>query len=123
MVNYKFTVIGAVKGANTFTVANEKVNIFEGLAMAGDITPFGKKNQVKLLREDEQGRKRMVALDLNDPDIVNSPYYNLQQNDILYVESGKAAMRSAKMGNITPWVSVLSVLVSLASLGVVLFNK
>ena len=58
----------------------------------------------------------MVALDLNDPDIVNSPYYNLQQNDILYVESGKAAMRSAKMGNITPWVSVLSVLVSLASL-------
>ena len=123
MVNYKFTVIGAVKGANTFTVANEKVNIFEALAMAGDITPFGKKNQVKLLREDEQGRKRMVALDLNDPDIVNSPYYNLQQNDILYVESGKAAMRSAKMGNITPWVSVLSVLVSLASLGVVLFNK
>ena len=123
MVNYKFTVIGAVKGANTFTVANEKVNIFEALAMAGDITPFGKKNQVKLLWEDEQGRKRMVALDLNDPDIVNSPYYNLQQNDILYVESGKAAMRSAKMGNITPWVSVLSVLVSLASLGVVLFNK
>ena len=79
-------------------MANEKVNIFEALAMAGDITPFGKKNQVKLLREDEQGRKRMVALDLNDPDIVNSPYYNLQQNDILYVESGKAAMRSAKMG-------------------------
>ena len=53
----------------------------------------------------------------------NSTTYNLQQNDILYVESGKAAMRSAKMGNITPWVSVLSVLVSLASLGVVLSNK
>ena len=67
--------------------------------------------------------QKWKALDLNDPDIVNSPYYNLQQNDILYVESGKAAMRSAKMGNITPWVSVLSVLVSLASLGVVLFNK
>lgn len=123
MVNYKFTVIGAVKGANTFTVANEKVNIFEALAMAGDITPFGKRNQVKLLREDEQGRRKMVALNLNDPDIVNSPYYNLQQNDILYVESGKAETRSARMGNVTPWVSIVSVLTSLVSLGVILFDK
>lgn len=123
MVNYKFTVIGAVKEANTFTVANEKVNIFEALAMAGDVTPFGKKDQVKLLREDEQGHRKMVALNLNDPDIVNSPYYNLQQNDILYVESGKAETRSARMGNVTPWVSIVSVLTSLVSLGVILFDK
>ena len=85
--------------------------------MAGDITPFGKKNQVKLLREDEQGRKRMVALDLNDPDIVNSPYYNLQQNDILYVTPNKTKAKNASISNSTTiWFSVVGTLVSLASL-------
>lgn len=121
MTNYKFTVLGAVGSSNTFTTANEKVNIFEALAMAGDITPFGKKDQVKLLREDEQGRKTMVSLNLNDPNIVLSPYYNLQQNDIVYVETSKAEKRSARIGNVTPWVSIVSVVTSLVSLGVLLF--
>ena len=123
MSNYKISVIGEVNRPGTFTINNEKVNLFEALAMAGDMTVYGIRSNVKLIREDNNGQRNIISLNLNEQNILHSPYYYLQQNDILYVESGKAAMRSAKMGNITPWVSVLSVLVSLASLGVVLFNK
>ena len=122
MVNYKFSVLGEVGKPNTFTVANEKVNVFEALAMAGDMTIYGKRNNVKLLREDEQGRKETVLLDLKDPGIVSSPYYYLQQNDILYVEPRKSKIRSSEMSAITPWVSILSVLTSLTSLAVALFK-
>ena len=122
MVNYKISVIGEVGSPGTFTISNEKVNIFEALAMAGDMTIYGKRNNVKLLREDEQGRKEIVLLDLKDPGIVSSPYYYLQQNDILYVEPRKSKIRSSEMSAITPWVSILSVLTSLTSLAVALFK-
>ena len=122
MVNYKFSVLGEVGKPTTFPVANEKVNVFEALAMAGDMTIYGKRNNVKLLREDEQGRKEIVLLDLKDPGIVSSPYYYLQQNDILYVEPRKSKIRSSEMSAITPWVSILSVLTSLTSLAVALFK-
>lgn len=122
MVNYKFSVLGEVSKPSTFTVANEKVNVFEALAMAGDMTIYGKRDNVKLLREDEQGRKEIVLLDLKDPGIVSSPYYYLQQNDIVYVEPSKSKIKSSKMSTITPWVSILSVLTSLSSLAVALFR-
>lgn len=122
MVNYKFSVLGEVGKPNTFTVANEKVNVFEALAMAGDMTIFGKRDNVKLLRADEQGRKEIILLNLQDPGIVSSPYYYLQQNDILYVEPGKSKIRSSEMGSITPWISILSVLTSLTTLAVALFK-
>lgn len=122
MVNYKFSVLGEVNKPNTFTVANEKVNVFEALAMAGDMTIYGKRNNVKLLREDEQGRKEIVLLNLNDPGLVSSPYYYLQQNDIVYVEPSKAKIKTSQMATITPWVSVLSVLTSLTSLAIVFFR-
>lgn len=122
MSNYKISVLGEVNSPGTFTINNEKVNIFEALAMAGDMTIYGKRNNVKLLREDEQGRKEIVLLDLKDPGIVSSPYYYLQQNDILYVEPRKSKIRSSEMSAITPWVSILSVLTSLTSLAVALFK-
>lgn len=122
MVNYKFSVLGEVGKPSTFTVANEKVNVLEALAMAGDMTIYGKRDNVKLLREDEQGRKEIVLLNLKDPGIVSSPYYYLQQNDILYVEPSKSKIRSSEMSAITPWVSILSVLTSLTSLAFALFK-
>ena len=122
MINYKFTVLGEVAKPNTFTVANEKVNIFEALAMAGDMTIFGKRGNVKLLREDEKGRKEIIELNLKDPGIVMSPYYYSQQNDIVYVEPNKSKIKNASMTSITPWVSILSVLTSLTSIGVVIFR-
>ena len=117
MVNYKISVIGEVAHPGTFTISNEKVNIFEALAMAGDMTVYGIRDKVKLIREDNQGKREIITLNLNDSDIINSPYYYLQQNDILYVTPNKTISKNSGISNSTTiWISVVGTLVSLASL-------
>ena len=123
MVNYKISVLGEVANPGTFTVSNEKVNVLEALAMAGDMTIWGLRDNVKLVREKDNGVKEIVLLDLNQADIVNSPYYYLQQNDILYVSPNKTKAKNSDIGQSTSlWVSATSILVSLASLLVTIFK-
>jgi len=119
-VNYKISVIGEVNRPNTFTVVNEKVNVLEALALAGDLTIFGKRENVKLIREHADGGKEIVLINLNDSELVRSPYFYLQQNDILYVEPNKAKARNSQVSTTTGlWISSISILISAASL---LFN-
>ena len=117
MTNYKISVLGEVAQPGTFTVSNEKVNVLEALAMAGDMTIWGMRNNVKLVREDATGKREIIMLDLNDADIVTSPYYYLQQNDILYVTPNKTKSKNSDIGqSTTMWFSATSILVSIASL-------
>lgn len=117
MVNYKISVIGEVANPGTFTISNEKVNIFEALAMAGDMTVYGIRDKVKLIREDNFGKREIITLNLNDGNIINSPYYYLQQNDILYVTPNKTISKNSGISNSTTiWISIVGTLVSLASL-------
>lgn len=123
MVNYKISVLGEVARPGTFTINNEKVNLLEALAMAGDMTVWGVRDNVKLIREDADGRQEIVILDLNSAETILSPYYWLQQNDIIYVTPNKAKARNSDIGNSTSlWFSATSVLVSLASLLVNIFR-
>lgn len=117
MTNYKISVIGEVNRPGMFTVNNEKINILEALAQAGDLTIHGVRTNVKLIREDASGKKQIVTLNLNDANIVNSPYYYLQQNDIVYVEPNKVKARNSGIGQSTSlWLTSTSILISLASL-------
>ena len=117
MANYKISVLGEVKSPGTFTVSNEKVNVLEALAMAGDMTIYGVRDNVKLIREDAQGKRQIVMLDLTKSDLVLSPYFYLQQNDILYVTPNKTVSKNSDIGNTTSVViSATSILVSIASL-------
>lgn len=84
-LNFKVTVIGEVNKPSTFAVANDKVNVLEALGMAGDMTAYGKRENVLVIREDD-GKRHMARLDLNSSAAFNSPYFHLQQNDIVYVE-------------------------------------
>ena len=120
MANYKISVLGEVARPGTFTVSNEKVNVLEALAMAGDLTIWGMRDNVKLVREDAKGTRSIVELDLTKSDLIASPYYYLQQNDILYVTPNKTKAKNSDIGQSTSlWVSATSILVSVASL---LFN-
>ena len=120
MVIYKISVIGEVTRPGTFTISNEKVNLLEALAMAGDMTVYGLRDNVRLIREDSNGKQQIITLDLNKAETILSPYYWLQQNDIIYVTPNKAKARNSDIGNSTSlWFSATSILVSLASL---LFN-
>lgn len=123
MVNYKISVLGEVNKPGTFTVTNEKVNVLEALAMAGDMTVYGVRENVKLVREDANGKRLIQTLNLNDADLVLSPYFYLQQNDILYVTPNKTKARNSDIGNSTTiWISATSILVSIASLLVTVFK-
>ena len=75
MMNYKISVIGEVARPGTFTISNEKVNLLEALAMAGDMTVYGLRDDIKLIREDTNGRQEIVTLDLNKAETILSPYY------------------------------------------------
>jgi len=117
MANYKVTVTGEVSKPGMYTVSNGKINIFEALAMAGDMTIWGRRDSVKVIREDMTGRKSIVKLDLNDANIINSPYYQLQQNDVVYVTPNKVKAKNSDTGSSTSlWFTSVSILVSLASL-------
>ena len=117
MANYKISVMGEVAKPGTFTITNEKVNIMEALAMAGDMTVYGQRDKVKLIREDAQGNRQVIPLNLNDADIIVSPYYYLQQNDVVYVTPNKTKAKNASISNSTTiWFSVVGTLVALASL-------
>lgn len=117
MINYKISVIGEVAKPGTFTINNEKVNLFEALAMAGDMTVYGMRDNVKLIRENSRGEQQIITLDLNKAETILSPYYYLQQNDIIYVTPNKTKARNSDIGTSTSlWFSATSILVSVASL-------
>ena len=117
MSSYSISVLGEVKMPGSFPVSREKINIFEALALAGDMTIYGVRDRVRLIREDVVGKKEIHVLDLTDANIINSPYYYLQQNDIIYVEPSKVKKQDARVGSMTNlWFSATSILVSLASI-------
>lgn len=124
MTNYKISVLGEVNNPGSFTVSNEKVNVLEALAMAGDMTVYGVRTNVKLVREDANGKQNIISLDLTKSDFITSPYFYLKQNDILYVTPNKTKAKNSDIGNSTTlWVSATSILVSIASLLVTVFKK
>lgn len=115
--NYKISVLGEVNSPGTYTVPSEKVTIYEALSLAKDMTIWGRRDNVKLIREDSTGKKSIHELNLNDADIINSPYFYLQQNDVLYVTPNRTKAKNSDIGTSTSyWVSSISILVSIASL-------
>jgi len=83
--NFRFSVIGEVKSPGTFSLATEKVSIFEALAQAGDISSLGKYENVHILR-DVNGKRRIITVNLTDKNILNSPNYYINRYDLIYVE-------------------------------------
>lgn len=115
--SYRVTVAGEVGRPGVIPVSTEKISIVEALAQAGDLTIYGKRDNVLLIREDAQGEKHAIRLNLNDANIINSPYYYLQQNDIVYVQpNGVKAQNSGIGQSTTLWFSVVGIITSVASL-------
>lgn len=119
-VDFKISVLGEVTAPGTFTIKNGKVTILEALAHARDLTIYGQRDNVKVVREDENGRKEVYEVNLNDASLFTSPCYYLQQNDVVYVTPNKSKAKNSDIGSSTSlWFSGTSILISLASL---LFN-
>ncbi|MFD2203290.1 polysaccharide biosynthesis/export family protein [Shivajiella indica] len=87
-MNFKVTVIGEVQRPNSFVIPTEKITVLEALGLAGDMTAYGKRENVLVIREID-GVRTASRINLNEKGVLNSPYYYLQQNDIVYVEPYK----------------------------------
>ena len=122
--SYPVTVIGEVGGPKVVPVTTEKMNIIEALAQAGDLTIYGKRENVLLIREDSTGEKSAHRLNLNDANLFKSPYYYLQQNDIVYVEPNKVKATNSTIGSSTTlWFSFVGIVTSVATLVLSILRK
>ncbi len=87
-LNYRFTMIGEVSRPSLYSIPSDHINIFEAIAMAGDLTFYGRRDNVLVIRE-KDGKREFGRIDLTKPEVMGSPYFYLQQNDIVYVEQNK----------------------------------
>src|SRR5690606_10602165 len=116
ITNYKVTVLGEVNRPGTFTIPDERITLLEALGMAGDLNIYGKRNNVLVLRE-ENGVRTYSKIDLTKSDFIDSPFYYLKQNDVVYVQPNNAQVGAAAYNrNATVYISIASVLISLAVL-------
>lgn len=87
--NFNVSVLGEVKNPGQKESVSQKINIFQALGLAGDMTDYGDRTNVKLIRTGDDGVDQIVNIDLSRSDVVTSPYYYMKQNDILYVQPDK----------------------------------
>lgn len=112
IVNYKVTVLGEVNRPGSYTIDGERVTLPEALGLAGDMTIYGKRNNIIILREVD-GKKEHEIIDLTSIKSLNSDYYYLKQNDVVYVSPNGAQIQSSKFNrNASVYVSVASLLIS-----------
>ncbi len=119
-LNYKVTILGEVKNPSSLTIPNEKVSLLEALGLVGDITIYGRRDNITLIR-DEDGVKRIRKIDLTTNEIFNSPYYYLKSNDIVYVQPNKGRIASASESK--TWIPVILSTISLAVITIVTINN
>lgn len=122
--SFHFTVLGEVGSPGVKTSGREKCSLLDAIAMSGDINILGKRENIMLIREAADGGKSVHRLNILDPNVMKSPYFYLQQNDVLYVEPNSIRKTNASIGTSTHlWFSLASVLVSSATLVVNVINK
>ena len=122
ITNYTINILGEVTSPGKFITTNDRMTIFDGLALAGDMTIYGRRDNVKILRENADGVKEYITLNLNDKNVIYSPAYYLEQNDVVYVEPNNSKSRSSSYGAAETFgITTLSVLLTLTSLILTIF--
>ncbi|AWG25376.1 polysaccharide biosynthesis/export family protein [Flavobacterium kingsejongi] len=115
-LNFKVTVSGEVTQPKTHTITTDRVTLIEALSMSGDLTIYGRRDNILVIRE-ENGKKMHARIDMTKSDFINSPFYYLSQNDVVYVEPNKTRVNSAGVGpNTSIIISAISLLVTVIAL-------
>lgn len=105
LMNFRVVITGAVGSPGVYQSKNERLNLMEALAMAGDLDIKGDRENILLYRTNPDGTREVHKLDINDRNILLSPYFNLQQNDIIYVVPNKSMQKNA--WQINPYVTAV----------------
>lgn len=115
-MNFRFAVFGEVRSPGYFTIANEKINLFEALSQAGGTTQYSRLDNVKLIK-DVNGDRKIITLNFNDKSILNTPYFYLDRYDMLYVAPSENKANSENLNRslpvITASVSLIAILITI----------
>jgi polysaccharide export outer membrane protein len=116
LINFTITVLGEVNRPGAYTVQDENISLTEALGLAGDLTIYGKRNDIFLIREVD-GRKKYAKYDLTSINVVNSPVYYLAQNDVIYVKPNNARVKTSSYNpNTGVLISAISTLATIAAI-------
>lgn len=114
-LNFKISVLGEVKSPGTFSLQTERVTILDALGLSGDITDFGKKNNVMVVRENN-GQIERGRIDLTSNSMFSSPYYRLQQNDVVLVESNGRRLRQQERQDVAQQIGIATSIITAIAL-------
>lgn len=121
--NAKYSVLGEVTSPGQFVMNSDRVTLFDAIAMARDLTIFGERDKVRVMRE-ENGKQTVATLDLKDPKIIESPYYYVHHNDVIYVEPNKTKASNREVSTLYSFgISIVSLLATLTTLTINIINK
>lgn len=125
LTNFNISVLGEVKTPGQKTSPTEKLNIFQAISLAGDMTYDANRTNVKLIRySEEEGKSKVFSLDLSEVSIVNSPFYYLQQNDILYIEPDRNKQVAVhRISDLDQWIRYGSIALGLLTVIIALTRK
>lgn len=119
ILNFKISVLGEVNKPGSFTIEGERVTLLEALSQAGDLTIFGKRNNILVIREID-GKKSFNRVDLTKADFINSSYYYLTQNDVIFVEPNQTRVNASAYG---PNIAIIFSIISLAVTSIILIFR
>lgn len=123
--NLTFSTIGEVKNNGTYSITKDDMTVLEALSMAGDLTIYGKRDAVWVIREEPDGSRKTYKLDLKDTEFMNSPAYYIQQNDVIYVEpnsvrAGQSTLNENTFKSVGFWTSLASLAITIATFAITL---
>ena len=123
ITNYSVNVLGEVSRPGKYTTINDRMTILDAIAQAGDLTIYGRRDNIKILRENMDGSKKYIYVNLNDKNVVSSPGYFLEQNDVIYVEPNGPRSRASMVSAAETYrITIISTVLSVASILVNVFR-
>ncbi|MBR5255246.1 MAG: polysaccharide biosynthesis/export family protein [Bacteroidales bacterium] len=126
-LNFKVSVLGEVTAPGTYTVTGDKITILQALALARDLTIYGQRENVKVIRE-QNGKRQIYTMNLTNSEIFNSPAYYLQQNDVVYVtpsqvRAGQGEINENYFKSGSFWISLASISMTTINFIIALSNR
>lgn len=121
-LNFRITMLGEVGAPGVLNIPTERLSVLEAIGMAGGVTEFGTIKQVRVLRE-VNGERQLGVLDLTSKEIFTSPYYQLQQNDVVVVNQTRYKLRRTEQQRVTQQVGFVTGIISTVALVIAIFNR
>jgi len=111
----KISILGEVSRPGQFSLSSDRLTIFDAIALAGDLTIYGERDKVRLIRE-SAGKQNVYTLNLTDPQVISSEYFYLQQNDVLIVEPNNSKASNREVSSLYSFaISLVSIALTVAT--------